>query len=541
MIDAAFRQLDSTTQGLILLLSVLFADHVRLDLLQVVSGIPADTLNELIDGLLQRGFVRQFSDGAATILVHDLVRLYGRRRLQSTNQLNQTRARLLQGVLRFVLLHTEHTTAINHDALAHASDQIYGAVRLADQLRDAQYVQTIAKLLGRHGVDSFVRVRGYHAWYHRLQQLAGDFSDVANLEHQFSLRTAVMKVSEPAASSETHINESLENLLQALGDAQASQDTHRIARLTLNIGDWHTNRDQLQEATRFYEECVRSAHPQRDYEVFVRGVLAAAQAHVELEQPFEALSHIERGLQHVALQSADRGRMLAIAADARMVLSDEDVALADYQQAALLLENHRAFIPAGITMGKASAILIDQGDYQAASVLLAQAADVFERAGRRDLQGQALGNLGTALGYMGRWREAGKRHMLALQIAQDLGDQDEARHQLGNLAFVSETEGYLDWAVHYGRQALHLSLQLSDRRAAARHATDLGRLLMMNPPMTQQAVVLLEAALGYEPQPHTDALLGQARQLLHNAQQTGQTIYPPQTIEDFARAGDDLP
>ncbi len=538
VIDAAFRQLDSTAQGLLLLLSVLFADHVRPDLLRIISGIPNDTLNLLLDTLLQQGFIRQTQDESQMILIHDLVRLYGRRRLQSINQLHQTRARIMQGVLRFVLQHTEHPTPTNHEALADTANHIYGAARLADQLRDTQYTQTLVKLLARHGADSFVRTRGYHIWYQRLQRLAGEFSDVANIEHQFSLRTALMKVSEPAETAESSINESLDKLLVELGAAQANDDSHRVARLALNIGDWYTNRDQLKEAARFYEECVNNAHPQRDYEIFVRGILAAAQAHVELEQPFEALSRIEHGLQHVALQTADRGRMLAIAADARMVLSDEDLALADYQQAAMLLENHRALIPAGITMGKAATILIDRGEYQAASVLLAQAADAFERAGRRDLQGQALGNLGTALGYMGRWREAGKRHMLALQIAQDLNDLDEARHQLGSLAFVSETEGYLDWAVHYGRQALHLSLQMKDYRAAARHATDLGRLLMMNPPMTHQAVVLLEAALSFDPQPHTDALLGQARQLLYGAQQSGYAIYPPQDIGDFARAGD---
>lgn len=541
VIDAAFRQLESTTQGLLLLLSALFDNYVRPDLVQVISGINLEALQDMINVLAARGFVRKTDDQPAGIWIHDLVRLYGRRRLQTANQLQQTRARLLQGTLRFVLQHTEGTTKADHDALTHAVNQIYGAVRLADHLHDTQFTQTMTKVLARHGVDSFVRTCGYYAWYQRLQRVNGDDKNVSDVDHQFSLRMAVVQVTEPQTTPDHSIDESLEKLLTELGAAQSVGDTHRATRLALTIGDWHTNRDRLKEAARFYEVCINNAHPQRDYEIFVRGILAAAQVHVELEQPFEALSRIELGLQHVALQSADRGRMLSIAADARMVLSDEDVALADYQQAALLLENHRAFIPAGITMGKAATILIDQGDYQAASVLLGQAADVFERAGRRDLQGQALGNLGTALGYMGRWREAGKRHMMALQIAQDLNDTDEARHQLGNLAFVSETEGYLDWAVHYGRQALHLSLQLREFRTAARHATDLGRLLMMNPPMTAQAVILLEWALGFDAQPHTDALLGQAQQLMLAAQQSGYAVYPPQDVENFARAGDVLP
>ncbi|PJF41790.1 MAG: hypothetical protein CUN55_11435 [Phototrophicales bacterium] len=534
IIDAAFRQLDSTEQGLLLLLGVLFADYARLDFIQTISGIHSDTLQTLIHTLQSRGFIHRVqNEGAKSVFyLHDLVRLYARRRLQSVDQLYKTRTKITQGILRYVLKHTQHATEEDFEALAYAADQIYEAMRFAEQLHDTQYTQTIVKLLARYQGENFVSSLGYYAWYQRLQQMAGEFVEVANVEQQFRLRTAVMSVSEVV----TEQGESLDNLLRAFADAHSVQDTYKMAHLALTIGDWYTNREQLKEAARFYDISIQNAHPQRDYDVYVRAVLGAAQTHVELEQPFEALSYLEKGLQYVGMHSADRGRMLLIAADARMILSDVDRALSDYQQAALLLENHHALIAAGVAMGKAAAILIDQGDYQEASVLLAQAAEVFERGGRKDLQGQALGNLGTALGYMGRWREAGKRHMLALQIAQELGDLDEVRYQLGNLAFVSETEGYLDWAVHYGRQALDLSLQLNDRQSAARHATDLGRLLMMNPLMTHQAVVLLEAALGLNSQPHIDALLMQARQLLHQAQEAGYAVYPPLDIEDFARA-----
>lgn len=540
VIDAAFRLLDNTTQGFLLLLGALFADHSRIDFLESVSGLSPEKLAELLNVLTQRGFVSLTDEPKPTVHVHDMIRLYARRRLQAANQLADTRSRIMQGVLRFVLKYSQAASGENYDALEHAADQIYGAMRLANHLQDTKYTNTIVTMIDRNGVDSFVRSRGYHAWYRRLKQLAGQTENNTSTEHHFALRTALVRVDEPTQTAQSGaVGESLDNLLLELSDARGKGDTYRIARIALTIGDWHTNRDQLKEAVGFYQECAENANPQRDYDLFVRGILATAQAHVELEQPFEALTRIGEGMQYIPLQSADRGRLLAVAGDARMVLSDDETALTDYQQAAMLLENHRALIPAGITMGKAAAIFMDHGEYQSASVLLAQAADAFERANRPDLQGQALGNLGAALGYMGRWREAGRRHMMALQIAQELHDTDEARYQLGNLAFVSETEGYLDWAVHYGRQALHLSLQLDDRASIARHATDLGRLLMMNPPMTQQAVALLEAALHFDPQPHSDALLGQARQLLLTAQQRGFSIYPAQDIESFARASDD--
>ncbi|NDJ85267.1 MAG: hypothetical protein GYB66_05240 [Chloroflexi bacterium] len=128
---------------------------------------------------------------------------------------------------------------------------------------------------------------------------------------------------------------------------------------------------------------------------------------------------------------------------------------------------------------------------------------------------------------MGRWKEAGQRHMLALQIARETEDVEEERYQLSNLAYVAEAEGHHEWAVHYNRQALYLGLVAGDDAMVANLTLNLGRLLMNNAAQLPQAVLLLEESVHLAPEDEAIRLLNRLRTRLDRLQETGYPLAEP--------------
>jgi tetratricopeptide (TPR) repeat protein len=211
------------------------------------------------------------------------------------------------------------------------------------------------------------------------------------------------------------------------------------------------------------------------------------------------------------LDPIQRGQTLLITGDAQRAAGAAHDALETYRQAAAAFQQGDDGVSEGLALSKAADVLMDKGKFQEATLALAQAAGLFEQGERRDLQGRALGNLGTAFGRLGHWREAGQRHALALQIARDLGDLEDERFQLTNLAFVAESEGHYEWAVHYNRQALYLALVAGDREATATIALELGRLLLSDTNQLTQAIRLLEASVDFAQTDEGVRLLHRAR------------------------------
>jgi hypothetical protein len=115
-----------------------------------------------------------------------------------------------------------------------------------------------------------------------------------------------------------------------------------------------------------------------------------------------------------------------------------------------------------------------------------------------------------------------------MRIARELGDEDEERFQLRNLAYVAETEGYLNWAVNYNRQALHLAFQKKDHTAIHELTLEIARLLINDPEGIAQAVVLLEYAAQSPVLPEVQRMLGEARQQWAQRQRNGRPVIPPE-------------
>lgn len=551
---AAHALLDSPSQGLFLLLGALFVDRIGLALLSVISGVPESTLQPLLDRLIARGLCDKIPGSRTQSLyrVHDLARIYARRRLSVAKQLEQTRTRILKGILRFLEKNTETTSEQSFDSLALEMDHVLGAARYASSLKDTDTLQSIFKLLGRHGTQNVVHSRGFHPLYDRLGRLLT--GKPLQTEQVFHAQIAASRPAEAPATNTEKKREtntliridtqqfntmSYETLEIALEAAQARKDVAAETQLRTALGNWYFKHQKYDQALPHFEQSAHNFALSQDNENLVAVLEKLGLTFMKLNRPPEALENLKQGLV-IARKLGDvqrEGLLTSVSGDVYLGMNDLDKALESYLKATVLLQKEEDVVNTGLALGKLANIYMDRGNFQEATVVLAQTVSLFEQAGRRDLQGQALGNLGTAFGRLGRWREAGQRHMLALQIARETEDIEEERFQLSNLAYVAEAEGHLEWAIYYGRQALYLSLISGDKVMMARLTLDLGRLLLLDPNQLPQSIALLEASADLALEDEAVRLLSRARKRLERLQETGYRFLPAETnLQTYAQA-----
>ncbi len=532
---AAYLLLEPSHQGLFLLLGALFVDRIGLELLHTITGVPKTQLEAFMSKLVERGLCYDVDHGQYGM--HELARVFARRRLHAAGQLPAIRARILKGTTQFVQQYTVEASSAMFDVLEPEMDHILGAARHAVDIKDTTTLQTLFKYMGSHGTQNVVHMRGYQALYDRLGRLLS--GQPLQPEPVFYVDqpldpippVAMPRDDQPAAQM------SIEALQQALKDAQQQQDLYAVARWLTALGDWYSNHHRYNEAHKRYLKVLEYQEAlDIDSNQVIEVLDKLATVCLKLERPHESMVYTARALELVSDDEPFRGKLLMLQGDAYLAQDNAARALVFFQQAIDLLEAQGDLVGTGLAMGKAATAFLDQNQFEDAIVILGQSATLFEQADRRDLQGQALGNLGTAFGHLGRWREAGQRHMLALRIAREFGDVEEERFQLSNLAFVAEAEGHYEWAIYYNRQALYLSLLTGDQLVASQVALDLGRLLLMDTNQLRQAVILLEASVDFYPQDEAVRILSRARKRLSRLEESNYSLAPAEeNLQKYAQ------
>lgn len=320
------------------------------------------------------------------------------------------------------------------------------------------------------------------------------------------------------------------NLASELKFALENQNIDDAMRLALELGDWLISEEDYSEALNSYTLSTRLGQELGDVQRLVEALYKLSATYVQLNEPDKAIIRIKRALDiaHQVQDEVHIGRLWAILGDAHLQVEKPDETLVDYQQSVKYLEKTETWYEAGIIAGKLANLHLDHGRPDEAMLVLAQVIAFFKKADRPDLHARALGNLGTAFGELGRWKEAGQRHSLALNIAREIGDSEEEAFQLTNLGYVAEMDENYYWAVRYYRQALYLRVMARDMRASAELAYDIARLIINDREQLLQAVVLLEAA-NRIPNPPDGApeLLQIARERQHQFEKEGVSLTPP--------------
>lgn len=552
IIQVAFQFLDAAHQGLLLALAANFGRGVSLELLTRLVGNSGQVLCQ---NLAARGFLIPHTN---FYYISPLIQAFAREQLSQHRLLREAQNRMIGALLNFVELYTTH----NHTLIYAEMESILNAAHFCLEIGQLESLRKFVHALS--ALDLFVADWGYSA---ELDALKGQ---IEATQPQFYATDSVLQRSQapenlpelevlalepspeetvaliPPELAETQISAQTtliphtsstalttqqQSLDLALQDATLRQDRPEMARLNLQLGDYHLEQNAISPAIYHYEQAVTLYQGLGDLTHLLTALEALATVNLDHNNVTRALEYARQGL-NIARQLDDaiaRSRYMSLLGDIFLELDDHKNAAESYKRAiklARMLEDHES---TGVLLTKLAAIYMDYARYREASVAISQAISLFEQIRRPDLLGRALGNLGTALGNLGRWREAGQRHAAALRIARQLGDAEEERFQLGNLAYVAEVEGHLKWAINYHRQALYLALLEEDERSITDLTYDLARLLVQDPELSRQAVVMLETALRYQSSPELKRWLKECKVRVKQRERAGLPLEPEES------------
>lgn len=562
IIEAAFNQLDNTSQGLLMAMGAGFSDGLSGGLLQQAVGgnLPPNVWR----ALLKRGFVTA-SPQTNYYRTHPLIRAFARQRLNTHNTLPEAEARMLGAVHSYLNLLDQSLERVSlempnilgatfhclHNGRAVPLQAILEGLRRFEEVGlERAFWQEIDYL--HEQAANFAAP--YQPSANKPEAIEGVYTDTAALESleledaptdphpppappvqnekQAADTTSRALVPIAQSANPRQLTTAYQGLQAAYEAASARADRPRMAELARQMAlsaaahhDPATALGHYDQTTRLYQELgdLRS----------LLAVLEEVSDHTLRHFGGErAAPYVQQGL-NIARQLGDdatRCRLIITLGDLRTRTGDHSGADEAYKRAIKLGRGLGDPELAGIALGKLAALYLDNQRYREALQALSQAISLFSQSGRRDLLGRSLGNLGTALGHMGRWREAGQRHSAAMHIARELGDSEEERFQLQNLAYVAEADNNPEWALRYNRQALYLALLQRDQRAIGELAYEIGRLLFdAEDAFIGQTVVLLEAAQTHYSQAEAETLLHRARIKLAKHQRAGRYLSPAET------------
>lgn len=304
----------------------------------------------------------------------------------------------------------------------------------------------------------------------------------------------------------------IQALLQAALDNNEQEEAIQLA---LKLGDRRYATGKFEKALDNFTMSTRLCRETMNDTYLIESLFKLSDTYFMLNQADKALLRVKRAFE---LSDPERdafyiARLWSLLGDIHQKQGKLKEAQVDFEQAAKRLQQTEQWAEAGLALGKQATLLMDADENQKATVLFAHSITLFEKAGRPELKMRGLGNLGTAFGKLGRWKEAGKRHNLAMKLARRLKDRDEEAFQLSNLGYVAEMDSELEWAARFYQQGLYVAILEDNRRLMADLAFDTARLLLADNRQVPQAIVLLEAVLGVNPNHEVAlAMLNEARQ-----------------------------
>lgn len=548
VIEAVFHLLPPATGGLLLAMCANFSSGLSADL---ISRLLGTTAHPLCQTLLKCGFItQQRGRGALYYEAHPLVQAFAVGQLEKNDRLHEARQRMVEALVSFTKTHAAPNDERRRYLVLLEMDNILGAALYSVQSGQPEMLNSLLEALS--GMEALINDWGYQSELARLRQLTAPPSlpedtgpqnptetivveptDILPMDDETQprkpkgLETALVTVEAPPPTTMA-LTTPRQRLQLAINEAAARHDRPEMARLTMQLAENHLSSGEIDAALDQFRLAVDLYQEIGD----LRNLLAALEA-LSLNLHHHrganaALDYARRGL-NIAQQLGDDSascRFLKALGDIYTTLGDSSNALEAFKRAIKLARALEDDETTGVMLAKLAALYIDAESYREATNALSQAIALFEQTGRRDLLGRSLGNLGTALGHLGRWREAGQRHAAALRIARELNDVEEERFQLENLAYVAEMEGHLQWAINYNRQALYLALLENDVMGIGELSFEIGRLLLGDPASLGQAVVMLEQAAAHQSQPETLRLLKEARVRLQRHERSGRSLAP---------------
>lgn len=525
-LQVGLGRLQPALQGILLMLGATFHGSASLELLSMLSGAPAETVQKVMTILAAAGFVQQDKRyDVPYYSLHPLAHSYAQTYLKNAGRLDTLHDKVRDTVLDYARKHTGSSEA-DHNALAVEMDNFQATSHWAAERGDNDVASQIVVALTQAG--DFVRGRGYLYELLQLQEigsstaspfpanadvpddtfappalfanLAGDEDDEDDFVDDAVIEAAEREPERPEdlfAPAQVDMTDA-DSIRSAIASARSEDDDERVQELQEALGRLLRSQGKDNEALAAYSDLLSGYEDADDKPKILATLQTLAEIMVAQANSQAAVHNAMRGARLAEeLQDDTRhARMLMLVGDARQQLGESTEAILAYSHALDLAKSQgERSLEADIAMKLGFAQLDDDQTETAIQTwdgALKQCRDL----NKRDCEGRILGGLGTAYGELRRWEEAINFHTSALYITREVGDKKEEALQLGNLGYAAKQANRLPLSVIRYRQALHLAYTRNERDNIVSTIVDLCGLLVESPMHLEIAELLITDAIG---------------------------------------------
>lgn len=528
-----YGSLQQALQGILLMLGATFEGKASLEMLALLSGAPAETVQKVMNILAASGFCQvDMRYGAPFYYLHPAAHAFTQAYLNAGGKLKALQEKVRETVLAYA---KSHSTAAptDHNQLAVEMDAFlataYWASEQGDHDTASQLVVAVTQASG------FVRNRGYMSEMLQLKELGSSgisafpsnaqlpieammaaineddddeeiFDDEFDDEEEDFADDDVLEANDAIPSPEDFIAPppvdptDADSLRMAIVAARTRGESAQVLAYQEALAALMLSQGKDNEVLALYNEMLPVYEDADDKPKTMQTRFTLAQIMVRQESSQAAVLHATQGIKLAeALGNTEmRARFLLLLGDARQQLGESQEAASAYTQVLELARATQARALEADALTQLGFAQLDDNQTEVAIQTWEQARTLSRELQKRESEARILGGLGTAYGELMRWEEAINFHNSALYIAREVGDPKEEALQLSNLGYAAKEANKLGDAVLRYRQALHLAYQQKDRNNIVSNIVDLARLLLQSPAHTDIADMLLTDALNWD-------------------------------------------
>lgn len=542
-IALAYRSLNASLQGLILMLGATFKGEASVDFISAVSGVPEAGIAQAMNILSQLYLIEKFEVyGKAYYRMPAKVHAFAESALKGKNQLDA-----LQKKVQATSLSYAEANKSNPQNLAKELDNFIATAQWASDNGDRDTANQLVNIL--NDADEFVQEHGYIYEMLALRNIGSGSSQafpaydpepvVAVVDdedddfHSYDLDDFDDEVYEDLDESilddedsetfatpdlgDLNISEGMDSralrtdalqgididqLRLALTQAKQQNDTPRILQIYKAIGKVQVSQEKETEAITTYNEILEIYETESHTEGILDTLNMLGSLLIKTGNSQAAVMHATRGIQ-MAKDAGDNVtelQMHMILGDARHDLGETKSSVDSFKKALEISRNTGDKQHEALALYKLGNAHLDNGSTDDAIHSLEQARELFKEQVKRDYEGRVLGALGSAKSDLEQWSEAIGYYTSAIYIAREVDDKEEERLQMSSLAQAQEQSGKVGDALQSYRQALHLAFETGGKDDIVSAIVDLVRLLLISPVHLDIANMLLTEAMEREPE-----------------------------------------
>lgn len=551
---ASFGALNGALQGVILILGATFRGEASAELLSLISGAPAESVQQAMNMLVQLRLVERISRyGAPYYRLHPITYRFTQSRLSQSDRLKDLQQKIRDATVTFA---QKYASADGYNQLAAEMDNFLAAARWATEQGQRDLPAQLLSAL--NGAGNFASERGYVYELTRLRStgvatpfpayppervvapedqidiealLADDDEDLDDYDEDDEdddlvfedeleddsfddldedederldddLYEPVIETPVPPVPPEIVIPfDDLDGLRSVLAQARQMGDRRKQVEILRAMGKLQTTQNMNTEALTTYNEALTIYENLDEREGTLQTLDMLSSLMVKTDNAQAAVLNANRGIRlaEELQENETKLQLLMTLGDARQQLGESDEAAKVYGQALELARSSGDAQHEAIVLYKLGFAQLDSGDPDTAVDTWEQALTMFRAQNKRDYEGRVLGGLGSAYGELARWAEAINFHTSALYIAREVKDLEEEALQLSSLGYASMQAENMGQALLRYRQALHTAYESNNRDNIVSTILDLVLLLLRSPRHISIAELLIDEAVSLEP------------------------------------------